>query len=118
MKRLFLFARANLLVIIFNPTVVAGLFSVVPLQSVIKKLMINVLDIFVAVIYVLTGALTVNIRSLKLARIVIDRAFADLRTRGFVCATTETVVFVEDGRAATKPAFVCANRPFHSPPYK
>ena len=56
MERLFLLAGADFLIVILNPSVGPGLFSVVAFQSLVKDFMVHRLDILLAVGDIQRGA--------------------------------------------------------------
>ena len=77
-KRLFLIAGTDFLVVVRNAPVASGLFLVVSLQSFIKKLVVYRLDALVAVVDVQVRAASVHILCPKFAAVMVDGAFADL----------------------------------------
>lgn len=78
MKGLLLLAGSYLLVVIINTPVGTCLLGVIPFQSFIKQLVIDLLDWLVTVFYIEVGTLRVNIRCLEFAAVMVYGAFPDL----------------------------------------
>ena len=80
MERLFLFAGTYLFIVILNLAVCPGLPVIVPLEGLVKKLMENCLDIFVAVGYIQVGAFRVGVLGVERPAVVVHRALPHHRT--------------------------------------
>lgn len=79
MKRLLLFAGADLFIVILDPSVRACLLGVVPFQGFIEQFVIDLLDRLVTVFYIEVGAVRVHICCLEFSAVVIDGAFPPRR---------------------------------------
>ena len=73
MERLFLLARADFFIVVFNLAVCPGLLGVVPFQGLVKEFMIHRLDILPAVCYIQVGTLWIGILGVKLPAVVVHR---------------------------------------------
>ena len=73
MERLFLLAGTYLLIVVLNLAVCPGLLVVVPLEGLVKQLMENCLDIFVAVSYIQVGAFRVGVLGVERPAVVFHR---------------------------------------------
>ena len=72
MEWFFLLAGTDFLIVIFYFSVLSRLLLVVPFESFIKEFMVDLFDVFIAIIYIQVGTLTVHILRPKLAAIVIN----------------------------------------------
>ena len=70
-ERLFLLARADFLIVILNPSVGPGLFSVVALQSLVKEFMVHRLDILLAVGDIQMGAFRIGVLGVEFSAVMV-----------------------------------------------
>gem|GEM_PF-7002138 len=75
-KRLFLLAVKNMVVVIFNNSVLALLFFIVLLQSCTKQFLVNFFNIFLMKNDIVLRTAAVNIIGIEVTIVVTDTAFA------------------------------------------
>ena len=76
MEGLLLLAGTDLIIVIVDPPIGAGLPGIVPFQGFIEQFVIDLPDRFVAIIHVEVGTIPIHILRLELAAVVVDGALA------------------------------------------